>query len=116
MKVKEKSNDTGIFYQFEDTFEGYDGTVIVDIAYSGEEDGDGNDILEFEWAAVIDEANPELTLDQISAFNEEIENGREEEYVQILVEAYKGTDIRFDVGEYKHNPLSTLYDKNAITY
>ncbi len=116
MQVRTQSKTDGVIYQLEDTFDGYDGTVIVDIAYSSEEDESGNDVLEFEWASVIDEVNPELTQDQISAFNKEIENGREEEYVQILVEAYKCTNIRFDVGEYKHNPLSTLYDKNAITY
>ena len=116
MKVRNQSKTDGVIYQIEDTFDGYDGTVIVDIAYSSYEDASENDVLEFEWASVVDRFNRGLTQDQISAFNKELEHGREEEYVQILAEAYKGTDIRFDVGEYKHNPLSTLYDKNAITY
>lgn len=111
MKIRYKNEETGVIYQFEDTFKGYDGTVIVDITYSGNEDKDGNDILEFEWAAVIDKVNPELNEEQISAFNKELENGREEQYVKFLVALYENTDICFDTGEYKHNPLSILYDE-----
>ena len=108
-----KSERTGVIYQFEDSFEGYSKPVVVDISYSGNVDVDGNDVLEFEWANITEEANPDLTPDQIEEFNDALECGREEEYVQLLVGLYKDTAIRFDVGEYKYNPLSTLYNVNA---
>lgn len=101
MKIREEGVKSGVIYQFEDSFEGHNGTVIVDISYSSNEDEDGNDILEFEWASIIDEVNPKLTEIQISDFNKELENGREEQYVKFLVCFYEGSDVNFNPNHYK---------------
>ena len=91
MNVKTKGENTGVIYQFEDTFEGHIGWVVVDIAYSG-----SDDILEFAYASIDGEVNNELTPEQIQDFNKELEHGREEEYVKILAKIYEGTEINFD--------------------
>ena len=104
-----------IIYQVTKEIEGI-GSVVIDIAYSGDEDENGNDILQFEYAIVEPEFNQSLTEDQIEEAMGELECGLEDEIVCELKEAYEGTDIRFDVGEYKYNPLSTLYDPNAESF
>jgi hypothetical protein len=102
-----KTSKEEIVYQIADKIEGYD--AIIDFAYSG---GEGDE-LEFEWAHADEDANPHLTKEELRIVNKVLECGREEEYVQLLVGLYKDTAIRFDVGEYKYNPLSTLYNVNA---
>ena len=95
----------GTIYQIEDSFDGHVGSVLVNITYSGYEDESGNEILEFECATIVDEDNPSLTVEQIDIFNKELDCGREEEYVQILIKMYEVTGIKFDIGEYKYNPV-----------
>lgn len=90
--------------------------VIVSVAYSGGEDADGNDILEFEYAEVLQHENPDLTEAEVAEANAMLEHGAEERVVIFLKEMYAGSGIRFDVGEFKHNPTSVLYDPNAPDY
>jgi hypothetical protein len=104
-----------IIYQVTKEIEGI-GSVVIDIAYSGDEDAEGNDILQFEFATVEPRFNQALTEDQIEEAMGELECGLEDEIVCELKEAYEGTAIRFDVGEYKFNPHSTLYDPNAESF
>jgi hypothetical protein len=104
-----------IIYQVTKEIEGI-GSVVIDIAYSGDTDAEGNDILQFEFATVEPRFNQSLTEDQIEEVMDALECGFEEEIVCELKAAYEGTDIRFDVGEYKYNPLSTLYDPNAESF
>ena len=109
MKTTNQSKD-GVIYQIEDHFEGV-GTVTVNITYSGGEDENGNEILEFEYSSVEEEYNPNLTKEQIQACNKSLECGLEEEYVLHLKAQYENTGIRFDVGEWKHVPYSVLYEE-----
>jgi hypothetical protein len=106
-----KVEDTGMVYQISDVIEGHE--VIVDITYSGDSDEDGNEILEFECAVAEEDTNPTLSADELRIVNKILECGLEETYVVALQEHYKTTDIKFDVGEYKHSPISVLYDENA---
>ena len=99
MKTKTISKDD-IIYQIEDTFDGI-GTVIVDIAYSGNEDENGNEILEFEYAIAEETENTNLTEEQLRIVNKVLECGREEEYVRHLVEYYNRTGVNFDPNHYE---------------
>ena len=111
MKTFNESND-GIIYQIEGEFEGI-GKVIVDITYSGGEDENGNEILEFEYSCVQEDQNLKLSKTQIQQCNKILECGLEESYVIYLREHYKSSGIIFDIGEWKHVPYSTLYDFKA---
>jgi len=111
MKTTNQSKD-GVIYQIEDHFEEV-GTVIVDITYSGGEDENGNEILEFEYSSVEADTNPNLTEDQIRICNKILECGYEETYVVHLKAQYENSGILFDVGEWKHVPFSVLYDETA---
>jgi hypothetical protein len=108
-----KVEDNEMIYQIADVIEGHE--VIVDITYSGDTDEDGNEILEFECAAAEEETNPTLSKDELRIVNKILECGLEERYVVALQEHYKTTSIKFDVGEYKHSPISILYDTNTET-
>ena len=87
--------------------------VVVDIAYSGDLGADGHDILQFEYATISTKSNPKLYSDQIMQLEDALENGIEELVVIFLKEWYADSNIRFDIGEYKFNPLSILYDPKA---
>ena len=87
--------------------------VVIDIAYSGGEDEQGNEVLEFECALVEAEWNMHLSEEEIEEANDLLECGFEEQVIVFLKEAYANTNIRFDVGEIKHNPMSPLYDATA---
>lgn len=106
-----KIEENGMVYQISDIIEGKD--VIVDITYSGDEDENGKEILEFVYASVDPNSNPLLSEAEIEEMNDHLECGLEEEYVLALDEHYAKTDINFDCGEHKFNPLSVLYDKDA---
>lgn len=109
MKIKEQSKE-GVIYQIEMTFEEI-GTAVIDIEYSGFEDALGNDVLEFCWANVGESSNPELTEAQLDEIDDILECGREEQIVLFLQNVYAESGIRFDAGEWKHNPLSVLYNQ-----
>lgn len=100
MKTKTISKDE-VIYQIEDNFEGISPTVVIDIVYSGNEDEDGNEILEFECAVAESENNPELTKEQLQEVNKILECGQEEKYVRGLTAYYLQTDINFDPNEYR---------------
>ena len=103
------TTEDGTIYQITDNIAGHD--VTVDICYSGNDDNE----LEFEWARAEADSNPDLTEDQLDEVNDELECGLEERYVIALMEHYENTSIKFNTGEYKFNPLSVLYNKNAET-
>jgi hypothetical protein len=84
--------------------------VVIDIVYSGDIDEEGNEITEYVYSVVEEESNPHLTKDQIDEANSILESGWEEDIVSFLKEEYEGTSIRFDIGEWKYNPTSVLYD------
>lgn len=112
MKTITQSKD-GTIYQIERDFEDI-GPVIIDIAYSGDQDENGNDILEFVYAIVEEESNKNLSSDQINQVNKELECGLEEAVILYLLNEYKKVDAisyTFDIGEWKHNPTSILYSK-----
>ena len=106
-----KIEESGMVYQISDIIEGKD--VIVNIAYSGDEDENGKEILEFVYASVDSESNPLLSEEEIEEMNDHLECGLEEDYVLALTKHYEKTNINFDCGEHKYNPLSILYDQNA---
>lgn len=108
MKIKTKSKD-GVIFQVEMDFEEH-GTAVIGIEYSGNLDVSGEAVLEFEWAAAEEDSNPDLTEDQLEAINDILECGWEERIVCFLRDEYANTNIRFDAGEYKHNPTSILYE------
>jgi len=103
------TTEDGTIYQIVDNIAGHD--VTVDICYSGGENGE----LEFVYANAEADSNPNLSEDQLNEINDELECGLEERYVIALMEYYKNTEVKFDAGEYKFNPLSVLYDENADT-
>jgi hypothetical protein len=82
--------------------------VVVNVTTSG---SDG--VVEFAYASVYGNENPELTPDQIDEAMEALENGMEENVVCILKAEYDKLGVKFDVGEYKFNQFSPLYDANA---
>ena len=99
MTIKEQSQD-GTIYQVEMDFEGI-GVAVVDIAYSGDEDEEGNPILEFCWATADETSNSDTyTEEQLEEINDILECGREETIVRFLKDHYEKCNIRFSVGEY----------------
>ena len=82
--------------------------VVVNIAYSGYDD-----VLVFEYASVYGNENLELSHGQIDEAMEALESGLEESVVCILKAEYDKLGVKFDVGEYKFNQFSPLYDPNA---
>ena len=107
MELTNINSKSGIVYEITDSFVDYavDGNpenVKLNIEYSGTEDGNGNQVLEFEWITISAEANPYLTIDQLGQIEKVLENGREEFYVRALVEFYKLTGIKFDANEYNY--------------
>ena len=82
--------------------------VVIDIAYSGYDD-----VLEFEYASVYRNLNPELSHAELDEARECLENGMEESVVCILKAEYDKLGVKFDAGEYKFNQFSPLYDPNA---
>jgi hypothetical protein len=108
---KLKVEDNGMIYQIADVIEGHE--VIVDITYSNELDESDNEVLEFVFASAEEDSNPTLSEKELEDVNKTLEKGLEETYVILLQAYYNSTDIKFDIGEYKYNPLSTLYDKEA---
>lgn len=98
IRIKHRHEDGRIF-QVEMEFEEI-GTATVDIAYSGDEDEEGNDILEFCWALAEPESNPDLNEAAIDDVNEDLECGDEERIVRFLIEEYRETGIRFHPGEH----------------
>ena len=103
MKIKTKSED-GVIYQIERDFEGI-GPVVVDICYSGGEDEEGNDILEFVYASVERTENDNLSLQQRAEANKALECGLEEAVILFLINEYRKEPIewKFDLGEYDQN-------------
>ncbi len=103
MKIKTKSED-GVIYQIEREFEGM-GPVTIDICYSGGEDEEGNDILEFVYASVEDTENDNLSLKQRAEANKALECGLEEAVIVFLINEYRKNPIewKFDLGEYSEN-------------
>lgn len=101
MNIKEINEETGVIYQIEESFEGISPKVVIDIAYSGNEDEDGNDILEFEWAVAESDSNPELSKEQLQEVNKILECGREEDIVKKLDILYHGTMIKFAPNHYE---------------
>ena len=82
--------------------------VVVNITTSG-----SDDVVEFEYASVYGIENPELTHTQLDEAREALENGMEENVVCILKAEYDKLGVKFDVGEYKFNQFSPLYDPTA---
>ena len=108
MELTKIDSKTGIVFEITDSFVDYavDGdpqNVKIEINYSGNQDEDGNEILEFEYATVSETGNPHLTIDQIEQINKVLENGKELDYVKSLVKFYELTDIKFDANEYKYS-------------
>jgi hypothetical protein len=103
MKIKTKSDD-GIIYQIEREFDGI-GPVTIDICYSGNQDEEGNDILEFVYASVEDTENDKLSLQQRAEANKALECGLEESVLLFLINEYQANPIewKFDLGEYNEN-------------
>ena len=91
-------SEDGIIYQITDVIDGK--AVVIDITYSGGEDENGVDILEFEWAAAEADSNPTLTAEELEEINDILECGYEERYVRALLEYYEGTSVNFDPNEY----------------
>lgn len=91
MKLREAHQVTGLVYEIEDTFEGHDNPVIVDVTYSG---GENNKFV-FAYAQIDPEFNPTLSEAMIEEFNSIIECEREQDYVSELEKFYAGTDIKF---------------------
>ena len=91
------SKETGIIYEMEDFSYEINKSVVASITYSGGE----NDELEFEYAAIEEGLNPDLTEEEIQRANKELECGREEEYVRILKGFYEGTEIKFIHPDYE---------------
>ena len=91
MKLGEAHQVTGLVYEIEDTFEGYDKPVIVDVTYSGGEDNE----FVFASAQIDPEFNPNLSEELIEEFNDILECEREQDYVSELEKFYAGTDIKF---------------------
>ena len=91
MKLTEAHPMTGLVYEIEDTFEGYDKPVIIDVTYSGGND----DEFEFAYAAVSEESNPDLSEELFEEFNDIVEKSREQDYIAELEKFYATTNIKF---------------------
>ena len=90
----------GTIYQITDVIEG--SAVVINITYSGGQDENGVDTLEFEYASAEEDSNPTLTAEELSEVNKILECGREESYVIALLGYYKATGINFDPNEYRY--------------
>jgi len=107
MELTKIDSKTGIVFEITDSFVDYgiDGNpenVKLNVEYSGNEDENGNSVLEFEWISVPEEANPHLTVDQIGQIEKVLENGKELDYVKSLKAFYEITGINFDANEYNY--------------
>ena len=107
MEFTNIDSKTGIVYEITDSFVDYNidedpENVKLNVNYSGGIDENGNEVLEFEWISVPEEANPHLTVDQIGQIEKVLENGKELDYVKRLKSFYEITDINFDANEYNY--------------
>jgi len=90
----------GTIYQITDVIEG--SAVVINITYSGGQDENGVDTLEFEYASAEEDSNPTLTAEELNEVNKILECGREESYVIALLGYYKANGINFDPNEYRY--------------
>jgi hypothetical protein len=95
MQIKTVQN--GVVYEMEDNFEGV-GPAVISITYSAGEFGE----LEFEYATVDAEQNPELTSEQIQTLDKILECGLEETVVSRLIDFYLSSDVLFSPNEYEY--------------